>query len=1123
MDHECTLNYSIYRSSRSVVRSIDNENIEKNPDKLRRDGIAALRNMNNGFGKVEAVVGPHRRKKMCCEDIEKLRERADSEFKEKYSYLPFAVRMVRIFNERRPRSYLTRLRWDIHRAIRLPSPKLVEAYTLKYMDSYTRRRIPVKPHQIEKLREFETAYKDELDKYNHIQKGIDQEDLIKKCRNPRHQRLSGCPNCGVVIMGPNGAKVNYVKAIDRLTKMESLVLLSTHVIELRKELIVQAVALKRESNALEQYRDIIKLEVVRRIQFWWYLRHSRHKVTRTNTAIEKSLFFYRVRKLVFMKMMVDDMQDRNVPIDSVMVLEKYPEYKKEVLEYIKHAITAKSVRLHKFAKRFVANCRVGIMATRKAAKHKREMEEKAQKYFEYMEAKKKTDEEEDENLAACQSKLTEVDRRIMHKMKIQFKTRIDHIFHRKFVCMRPECNRREFLSEDRYNTHMKAIHFGKSDAEKKIFQEKCKGKKALRDQAAVMAIERVRKSRAILEQYNPENNVNKDLLNPVTKPDFYTFIQAPPPSTTNTPRSLFAMQQRLVEGKSGDADSTVSNEQSELDQKELAESIMAHRTVSAPVNAAYGLSQLEFDELMDNHALALANAAADADESVSSAGAMSPGSGGGGVLAPGISAAGTGMNSPSTSPGKLSRKNNLKVVNNYEFSCPSFSKNLVIAPLEKIHTKMLTQEIENAELAKQKKQAAKAAEDGRLFSQQLLEKLSECMSTSQMQQIYTGFHSSFNRPLYPPLGSAHTSGGGGSRSATAGGSAAGAGGGGTNGFNPQNSLASDFDLVDGISVGVGGGGAIVAHGSRLGTGTEVLEPEGNLGLSEFHYLKKIPLAKPSALPWTQLSDKDGEDHTRPRTPSKYVALFDSKKAPTYAMSNPYLSSTNNNTLARVQYVQNYGKPDIYHMELVSQREGIIAPMKIPLNTPIVRLGMLDSACGDSTIQCVNGNNDRIMVRDTEHAMKRSFPLISRIHCIINCPMFDPSIADPSLSSLSAAPMENTGSLGSFQGGIGSFLTDSVTSLPESKPNTAQLAKQKKSATHCNVVDNHTYGGTFIVSSNGVRKVPTKTSSGVYLEPGDLLCIGVGKTSSTSAEISPTDASKACVVYKIRCVEVETKH
>ena len=71
---------------------------------------------------------------------------------------------------------------------------------------------------------------------------------------------------------------------------------------------------------------------------------------------------------------------------------------------------------------------------------------------------------------------------------------------------------------------------------------------------------------------------------------------------------------------------------------------------------------------------------------------------------------------------------------------------------------------------------------------------------------------------------------------------------------------------------------------------------------------------------------------------------------------------------------------------------------------------------------------------------------------------------------------------------------------------------------CTIVDNHTFGGTYIVSITGVKKVPKKTSKGLPMHDGDLLCIGIGRVDETN--ISPTEASKACVVYRIRCVDIE---
>ena len=69
-----------------------------------------------------------------------------------------------------------------------------------------------------------------------------------------------------------------------------------------------------------------------------------------------------------------------------------------------------------------------------------------------------------------------------------------------------------------------------------------------------------------------------------------------------------------------------------------------------------------------------------------------------------------------------------------------------------------------------------------------------------------------------------------------------------------------------------------------------------------------------------------------------------------------------------------------------------------------------------------------------------------------------------------------------------------------------------------VVDNSTLWGTYYVDTSGAYKVPTKFSVGASVRPGDLICIGVKPDGER--ELSPTDAGKACVVYRVRSVEIE---
>lgn len=71
-----------------------------------------------------------------------------------------------------------------------------------------------------------------------------------------------------------------------------------------------------------------------------------------------------------------------------------------------------------------------------------------------------------------------------------------------------------------------------------------------------------------------------------------------------------------------------------------------------------------------------------------------------------------------------------------------------------------------------------------------------------------------------------------------------------------------------------------------------------------------------------------------------------------------------------------------------------------------------------------------------------------------------------------------------------------------------------------ILDNNSLWGTYVVSRHGARKVPSKLSAVVILEPGDLVCFGVVKDGPESLDV--TDAGKAVVVYRVRCKDIELK-
>ena len=175
----------------------------------------------------------------------------------------------------------------------------------------------------------------------------------------------------------------------------------------------------------------------------------------------------------------------------------------------------------------------------------------------------------------------------------------------------------------------------------------------------------------------------------------------------------------------------------------------------------------------------------------------------------------------------------------------------------------------------------------------------------------------------------------------------------------------------------------------------------------------------------------------------------------------------------------------YYLELVSKREVFDAQIKVNLNRPVLRLGMLANTCEilisySETAAAIIGPEPKATLSTYAFNASRksaspSKPinvsgmnesLISNVHCVIytnNC-------------------SSNNGDAGS---------TDACDVV---------------------VVDNQTRFGTYIVNSKGVRKVPIKLAQRAGLMPDDLLCIGVAFNGEK--QLTADEASSACLVYRM---------
>ena len=153
---------------------------------------------------------------------------------------------------------------------------------------------------------------------------------------------------------------------------------------------------------------------------------------------------------------------------------------------------------------------------------------------------------------------------------------------------------------------------------------------------------------------------------------------------------------------------------------------------------------------------------------------------------------------------------------------------------------------------------------------------------------------------------------------------------------------------------------------------------------------------------------------------------------------------------------------MYYIEILSKKDSIVCPSRIPLDKPVVRLGSMRDACGDGTVTLL------------DNTVEKSNGMISKIHCMFYVPMG---------------------------------------AIDESKVQTNQSP--------ITIVDNSSKYGTYVVgegSESGAMKVPNKLSAGIQLELGNLICIGVKKDGEHL--LSPTEASTGCIVFRF-CLSMES--
>jgi hypothetical protein len=224
-------------------------------------------------------------------------------------------------------------------------------------------------------------------------------------------------------------------------------------------------------------------------------------------------------------------------------------------------------------------------------------------------------------------------------------------------------------------------------------------------------------------------------------------------------------------------------------------------------------------------------------------------------------------------------------------------------------------------------------------------------------------------------------------------------------------------------------------------------------------------------------------------------------------------------MRHIHSLNNLSNAYLYSLELVSKQGDVAVAQRVPLDKPVVRIGTHPSC------ECVVALSG---------AAKREAK-ISTVHCLLYCPMFEGSSvihASGSSSSSSSSGRSGGNSTNTTaaadvavgvspggRGGVGSTATMHIADEGlHDAPNTDTDAGRGARVT---LVDNGSVWGCYLVTCEHTRRVPTKITAGLALTPGALVCIGVCKDGG-AGQISATQASQACVVYRVRCIERELR-
>lgn len=442
----------------------------------RTTGSQAMNALSTRLAKFNSIIGPHQMKKECLAELLLYHRQAVS-VENGYSSCHCRWHAKRLVAQIKPKqvkwkSKVNLLDWKfaVNREIlasyyrRHPfnfdyrhTSKALR--TLRHLFRIYTQFIPLEKAVLTTLYKKREKEKAALKKLQVVKDTMKACEFISVCKSVQHFNPKGCTNCGVIYHGGMMDGIQYVKSISRDTGVATLVTLDFEKDTLRREEVMQRRIVDDVQDDLKKCEDALYGTVRSSLQAWLCFVLAFKRYRKLENKMIKSRQRYRIRRLVTLKREVDALIIEPEPLDYQYMCNKYFDVYDEMVEYTTLQTELKRQRILKIAKRFHGNLKDVV----ELGREKRRLEE--------IERNKK-------------------------KPKPIHIRKIKNDPSPKLICYREGCKLRNFLTEDRYKTHM-SIHFKEDNIRYRKYQEQ-KIMKMIRREEENRFMDRVTASRLFL-------------------------------------------------------------------------------------------------------------------------------------------------------------------------------------------------------------------------------------------------------------------------------------------------------------------------------------------------------------------------------------------------------------------------------------------------------------------------------------------------------------------------------------------------------------------------------------------------------------------------------------------------